>query len=170
MRKMNISVEQWPLKQPFVISRMAPMLHGEVVVVEISERGMVGRGECERVDIFEPEYPSVTDAIERARKFVEQGASRLQLLDLMPAGHARNAIDCALFDLEAKQSGKRAWQLAGQLQAPENVTTVFTLSIDSPQNMAQMAAANKDRPLLKLKLGREGDMERVAAVRAAAPN
>ena len=170
MRKLSVRVEKWPLKQPFVISRMAPMLHGEVVVVEIEQDGIVGRGECERNDVFEPEYPSVTNAIEQARDVIEQGASRTQLLQLMPAGNGRNAVDCALFDLEVKQQGTRGWRLAGLSQAPAPVTTVFTLSLDSPDNMAAMAEQNKDRPLLKLKLGREGDLERVAAVRLAAPD
>lgn len=169
IRTLRVRVEQWPLNQPFVISRMAPMLHGEVVVVEIEQDGIIGRGECERNDVFEPEYPSVTRAIEEVSEAIELGASRDQLLELMPAGNARNAVDCALFDLEAKQMEQRGWQLAGLEQEPLPVTTVFTLSLDSPENMAAMAAKNKDRPLLKLKLGREGDIERVAAVRAAAP-
>ena len=170
MRKLTVTVEQWPLKQPFVISRMDPMLHGEVVVVEIEQDGINGRGECERADVFEPDYPSVTKAIEKARSAIEQGATRYELLEIMPAGCARNAVDCALFDLEAKQQGTTGWQLAGLKQPPHPVTTVFTLSLDSPENMAAMAAKNRDRPLLKLKLGREGDIERVAAVRAAAPD
>lgn len=170
MRKMTVTVEKWPLKQPFVISRMDPMLHGEVVVVEIEENGIVGRGECERSDVFEPDYPNVTDGIEAAREAVERGASREELLSLMPAGCARNAVDCALFELEAKQKGHTGWQMAGFREAPQPVTTVFTLSLDTPENMGAMAAQNQDRPILKLKLGREGDIERVAAVRAAAPN
>lgn len=170
MRTLTFKVEKWPLKQPFVISRMAPMLHGEVVVVEITEDGFTGRGECERVDIFEPEYPSVTKAIAEIQLSITQGVTRQQLLNLMPAGNARNAIDCALFELEAKQKGLTTWQLAGYTRAPQPVITVFTLSIDTPEAMAKMATANRNRPLLKLKLGREGDVERVAAVRAAAPN
>jgi L-alanine-DL-glutamate epimerase-like enolase superfamily enzyme len=166
---LTVNVEQWPLRQPFVISRMAPMLHGEVVVVEIEQDGIVGRGECERNDVFEPEYPSVTHAIEEIRSTIEQGVSRQQLLHLMPPGNARNALDCALFDLETKQQGIRGWQLAGLKQPPQPITTVFTLSLDTPEKMAAMASLNKERPLLKLKLGREGDVERVAAVHAAAP-
>ncbi|MCW8331417.1 dipeptide epimerase [Photobacterium sp. SDRW27] len=170
MRKLSVTIEKWPLKQPFVISRMAPMLHGEVVVVEIEQDGIIGRGECERSDVFEPGYPSVTQAIEKARKAIEHGATRHELLTVMPAGCARNAVDCALFDLEAKQQETTGWQLAGLQHPPQPVTTVFTLSLDSPENMAAMAAENKNRPLLKLKLGREGDIERVAAVRTAAPD
>ena len=170
MRTLSVQVEQWPLKQPFIISRLEPMLHGEVVVVEIKQDGIVGRGECERSDVFEPGYPPVVEAIEKARSAIEQGASRAELLSLMPAGCARNAVDCALFDLEAKQAGQTGWQLAGLEQPPEPRTTVFTLSLDSPEKMAAVAAEHKHRPLLKLKLGREGDIERVAAVRAAAPD
>ncbi len=170
MRTLTVQVEKWPLKQPFIISRLEPMLHGEVVVVEIEQDGVIGRGECERSDVFEPGYPPVVEAIEKARIAIEQGASRAELLTLMPAGCARNAVDCALFDLEAKQSGQTGWQLAGFDQAPQPVTTVFTLSLNSPEKMAAVAAENKHRPLLKLKLGREGDIERVAAVRAAAPD
>jgi len=170
MRRMTLTVEQWPLKQPFIISRLPPMLHGEVVVVEIEQDGVIGRGECERSDQFELDYPPVVEAIERARAAIEQGASRQQLLTLMPPGCARNAVDCALFDLEARLNDQPGWQLAGLEQPPQPCTTVFTLSLDSPERMAAVAAEHKHRPLLKLKLGREGDLERVAAVRAAAPD
>ncbi|PNH81319.1 N-acetyl-D-Glu racemase DgcA [Vibrio diazotrophicus] len=170
MRKMSIKVEQWPLHEPFVISRMAPMLHGEVVVVEIEQAGCIGRGECERMDVFEPEYPDVLAMVEAFKSEVESGISRDKLRDIMPAGAARNAIDCALFELEAKQNKQTAWQMAGFAEAPKQVTTVFTLSLDTPEKMAKAAAAHKDRPILKLKLGREGDLERVKAVREAAPN
>ncbi|MFG0770342.1 N-acetyl-D-Glu racemase DgcA [Vibrio plantisponsor] len=170
MRKMSIKVEQWPLHEPFVISRMAPMLHGEVVVVEVEESGCVGRGECERMDVFEPEYPDVLAMVEAFKSEVESGISRDKLREVMPAGAARNAIDCALFELEAKQNKQSAWQMAGFKEAPKQVTTVFTLSLDTPEKMAKAAAAQKDRPILKLKLGREGDLERVKAVREAAPN
>mgnify|MGYP000026173964 CR=1 FL=1 len=75
MRSLSIQVEKWPLKQPFIISRLEPMLHGEVVVVEIEQDGVVGRGECERSDVFEPDYPPVVEAIEKARSAIEQGAT-----------------------------------------------------------------------------------------------
>ncbi len=170
MRKMSIRVEKWPLHEPFVISRMAPMLHGEVVVVEVEQSGCFGRGECERMDVFEPEYPDVLAMVEEFQAKVESGISRDQLREMMPPGAARNAIDCALFELEAKLNNQSAWQMAGFETAPREVTTVFTLSLDTPEKMATAAAAQKDRPILKLKLGREGDLERVKAVRNAAPN
>ncbi|MGB5122166.1 MAG: dipeptide epimerase, partial [Vibrio fluvialis] len=171
MRKMSVRVEQWPLHEPFVISRMAPMLHGEVVVVEIEQDGCVGRGECERMDIFEPDYPfDVLADVQSAVAAVEGGISRDELRDLLPSGAPRNAIDCALFELEAKLQQQPAWQMAGFDAAPHPVTTVFTLSLDSAENMGRAAAVQKHRPILKLKLGRSGDIERVRAVRAAAPD
>lgn len=170
MRKMTINVEQWSLHEPFVISRMAPMQHGEVVVVEIVENGQVGRGECERMDVFEIGYPDVLAAVEAHKPLVEAGINRFALREQMPAGAARNAIDCALFELEAKLQHQSAWQLAGLTAPPAALTTAFTLSLDTPEKMAQAAAAQQHRPLLKLKLGRDGDMERVHAVRQAAPN
>ncbi|WP_428775357.1 N-acetyl-D-Glu racemase DgcA, partial [Vibrio sp.] len=151
--------------------RMEPMLHGEVVVVEIEQDGCVGRGECERMDIFEPEYPfDVLADVQLAVSAVEAGISRDELRNLLPSGAPRNAIDCALFELEAKLTQQPAWQLAGFNQPPQSVTTVFTLSLDSAENMAKAAAANRHRPILKLKLGRSGDLDRVRAVREAAPD
>ncbi len=170
MRNMSICVEKWPLHEPFVISRMDPMLHGEVVVVEIEQAGCIGRGECERMDVFEPEYPDVLAMVKEFHTQVESGISRNKLREIMPAGAARNAIDCALFELEAKLNNQDAWQLAEFKTPPQEVTTVFTLSLDTPEKMATAASAQKDRPILKLKLGREGDLERVKAVRNAAPN
>jgi len=170
MRQMTIKIEKWELKRPFIISRMEPMLHGEVIVVEISQNGISGRGECERVDVFEPEYPSVAKQIEEYIDIVEQGVTREDLLRIMPSGHARNAIDCALFDLETKKKEIPAWKLAGLDQAPEAVTTMYTLPLSDSCIMAEMADQNSHRPILKLKLGRGNDIERVTAVRNAAPH
>ncbi len=170
MRKMSIRVEQWPLHEPFIISRMDPMLHGEVVVVEVEQDGYIGRGECERMDVFEPGYPDVLALVKAFQSDVESGISRDKLREVMPAGASRNAIDCALFELEAKLSHQEAWKMAGFKTPPNEVTTVFTLSLDTPEKMATAAAAQNDRPILKLKLGRDGDLERVRAVREAAPN
>lgn len=171
MRKMSVRVEKWPLHEPFVISRMEPMQHGEVVVVEIEQDGCVGRGECERMNVFEPDYPyDVLAEVQSAVKAIEEGISRDELRNLLPSAAPRNAIDCALFELEAKLNQQSAWQMAGFTNAPKPVTTVFTLSLNSAEKMAKAAAAQKHRPILKLKLGREGDLERVRAVREAAPN
>lgn len=171
MRKMNVRVEKWPLHEPFVISRMDPMLHGEVVVVEIEQDGCIGRGECERMNIFEPDYPyDVLADVQSVIEAVEAGISREELRERLPSAAPRNAIDCALFELEAKLKQQPAWKMAGFAKAPQPVTTVFTLSLNSAEHMAKAAAAQKHRPILKLKLGREGDLERVRAVREAAPN
>lgn len=169
MRRMMINVEKWPLHEPFVISRMV-QLNGEVIVVTIEQDGFIGRGECERMDVFEADYPDVLKMVEGVKSLVESGISRDELADHMPAGAARNAIDCALFELDAKLTGQTAWQLAGFQVPPAEVTTVFTLSLDTPENMAKAAAVQKHRPILKLKLGREDDLARVQAIRAAAPD
>ena len=115
MRQMQFSTEQWPLKEPFVISRSAPQLNGEVLVVEIHEMGKVGRGECERTDLLEPGSPNVVAEINSVLAKIEAGITRQELLQALPPGNARNAIDCALFELEAKLAGISACQLV-QLQ------------------------------------------------------
>lgn len=168
MRRLTVRAEQWPLQEPFVISRLVQE-HGEVVVVEIAEDGAVGRGECERADAFFPELPAVVDTIESVRAEIESGIDRQRLQQVLPAGPARNALDCALWDLEAKLSGNPVWRLAGLDRPLQPVTTVFTISLDTPEKMAADARANSRRAVLKLKLGRERDPQRVAAVRAAAP-
>ena len=101
MRKVDIRVEKWPLHEPFVISRMAPQLNGEVVVVEVEENGLLGRGECERMDVFEEDYPDVLAMVQSVKEALENGVSREGLQALLPSGAARNAVDCALFELEA---------------------------------------------------------------------
>lgn len=170
MRKVKVLTQQWPLHEPFVISRSAPQLHGELLVVEICEAGFMGRGECERADMLEPDSPDAVAVVNSVLSKVEAGLSRHELLQELPPGNARNAIDCALFELEAKLAGVSACQLAQMPCPPKSVTTVFTLSLDTPENMATVAKRNQDRPLLKLKLGREGDLARVEAVHLAAPN
>lgn len=169
MRTLKVTPEQWPLHEPFVISRLVQE-HGEVVVVEIGEDGCIGRGECERADAFFPDVAPIVDEIESARSEIEAGIDRAALQELLPAGPARNALDCALWDLEAKQKGVPIADLVG-LSAPlAPVTTVLTISLDTPEKMRADAHANRDRTVLKLKLGRAGDPERVAAVREAAPD
>ncbi|MFB9886317.1 N-acetyl-D-Glu racemase DgcA [Balneatrix alpica] len=170
MAEVRIYPEQWPLHEPFIISSLPPMHFGEVVVVEIHEQGLVGRGECEHATLYDSSYPDILAQLQAVQSQLAAGVSREQLYRLLPPGCARNAVDCALWDLEAKRSGKPVWQLAGMTRPPQPVTTVFTLSLHTPEHMAEVAAANRHRPLLKLKLGQEGDLQRVAAVRAAAPS
>lgn len=169
MRTLKVTPEQWPLHEPFVISRLVQE-HGEVVVVEITEDGFVGRGECERADAFFPDVPPVVAQIESVRTEIEAGIDRTTLQKVLPAGPARNALDCALWDLEAKQSGLPIAELAGLPGPLAPVTTVFTISLDTPEKMRADAHANRHRTVLKLKLGRDGDPDRVAAVRDAAPD
>lgn len=169
MRRLSVAAEQWPLHEPFVISRMVQE-HGEVVVVEIEQDGTKGRGECERADAFFDDMIPIADQIETVRPEIERGADRAELQALLPAGPARNALDCALWDLEAKLTGTPIHELIGLELPIQPVTTVFTISLDTPEKMAADASANSEREVLKLKLGREGDPERVAAVRAAAPH
>jgi L-alanine-DL-glutamate epimerase-like enolase superfamily enzyme len=168
MRRLVVREESWPLVEPFVISRLRQEA-SEVVVVEITENGVTGRGETERAEAFDPNRPKVAAEIEAVRVAIERGAGRDDLPGLMPAGYARAAVDCALWDLEAKLAGEPAWRLAGLAQ-PRPVTTVFTLGLGSVEKMAAAAAKNADRPILKIKLGAEGDAERIAAIRTAAPN
>jgi L-alanine-DL-glutamate epimerase-like enolase superfamily enzyme len=110
----------------------------------------------------------VIAAIEGLRDRLADGLDRIGLQDALPAGAARNALDCAFWDLEAKRSGHPVWRLLG-LSRPEPVTTVYSLSLDSAENMGRAATQEAERPLLKLKLAGEGDLERVAAVRENAP-
>lgn len=170
MRKMRINVEKWPLHEPFIISRMPPMLHGEVVVVEVEQDGVIGRGECERMDVFEADYPDVLKMVESVKAAIESGISRIELMQHLPSGAARNAVDCALFELEANLAKQPTWEMAGFTQAPQALTTVYTLSLGSAEEMAREAGIQKHRPILKLKLGTENDLERVQAIRAAAPD
>lgn len=170
MRRLTVRSEHWPLHEPFIISRLAPFVDAAVVVVEIEEDGLIGRGECEHTDIYEADYPAILPQLEAVRGAIEAGADRLALQQLLPPGCARSALDCALWDLEAKRSGIPVWQTLGLAQAPAPLTTAFTLSLRSPQQMGEAAGRAAARPLLKLKLGQpQGDLERVAAVRAAAP-
>ena len=170
MRSLTVTPEAWPLHEPFVISRMRQD-EAAVVLVEIAEGGAVGRGEGDRSEDGVPGRPAVLAAIEEARGAIEAGAGREALAGLLPPGPGRAALDCALWDLEAKLSGRPAWELAGLAEAPGPVTTVYTIGLGEPEAMGRTAAANRDRPVLKLKLGRpEGDVERVAAVRRAAPD
>ncbi len=160
----SATVEIWPIEGSFVISRGA-RTEAEVVVAEISDGTHTGRGECVPYRHYAETVDGVVAAIQSA---VLSDTDRSALQTTMAPGAARNALDCALWDLQAKQSGTRVAALCGisQLKALE---TAFTISLGTPATMAEAAAREAHRPLLKLKLGGEGDAERVRAVRAAAP-
>ena len=167
MRALRAARETWPLPGEFRISRGA-RTESIVAVAEIEDGPHRGRGECFPYPRYGESVDSVLQQIEGVRSKLEAGLSRQELRSLLPPGAARNAVDCALWDLEAKIAGKRAWELA-DLPEPGVVTTAYTLSLDTPAAMAAAARQAADRPLLKLKLGGADDIERVAAVHQAAP-
>jgi len=166
-RAIRVRDERWPLAQAFVISRGAKT-EAHVLVAEVEEDGVTGRGEAVPYGHYGETIDSVRAQIEDARPGLELGGGRMGLQALLPPGAARNALDCALWDLEAKRLGVRAWTLAGRSRL-DPVKTAYTLSLDTPDAMAQAAKVHARRPMLKLKIGGPDDLEAVAAVRAAAP-
>ncbi|MBS3647063.1 dipeptide epimerase [Pseudaminobacter sp. 19-2017] len=159
--------ESFPIAGSFTISR-GSKTEAEVICCTIVENGTAGRGECVPYRRYGETIASVLAAIEERRADIERGITREELIEAMPAGAARNALDCALWDLEAKRSGRTVAQMLA-IARPEPITTAFTLSLDTPEKMAAQARANSDRPLLKVKIGGQGDVERVQAVVEAAP-
>ena len=169
---LEVRRERFPIRGVFRIARGARTV-SEVLEVRLrGAGGAIGRGEC----LPYARYGETLDSVEARVRGVEgalaDGLDRASLQSLLPAGAARNALDCALWDLEAKARGVPAWRLAG-LDAPRPVTTAYTLSIDSPGRMREAAREAAQRPVLKVKLGGEGggeaDLERLAAVREGAP-
>ena len=167
MRRLAVRQESWPLAQAFTISR-GSRTAAEVVVAELVEGAHRGRGEGVPYTRYGETVAGVLAALEAMAPAIVGGLDRAGLQAAMPAGAARNALDAALWDLEAKISGKSVSRLAG-LDPPGPVTTAYTLSLDAPEAMGRAAGAHAARPLLKIKLTGEGDLERVRAVRAAAP-
>jgi L-alanine-DL-glutamate epimerase-like enolase superfamily enzyme len=164
VRIVEATGEAWPLAQPFVIARGAKT-QANVVVVRVSDGTLTGRGEA----VPYSRYRESVDGTLEALRAIAGPIDRQRLPALLPAGAARNALDCALWDLEAKQAGVRAWTLAG-LPEPKPVRTAYTLSLGEPASMAAAARTVPHLKLLKLKLGGAGDPERLAAVRAARPD
>ena len=164
---LSTHAETWPIAGGFAISRgTRNVVH--VVVAEISEGDHVGRGECVPYPRYGESVAGVVAAIEALAGDIAAGVERGKLQYLLPAGAARNALDCAFWDLEAKRTGRRAWELAG-LPAPKPTVTAYTISLGSPEAMAEAAGRAAHRPLLKVKLSGDGDEDRIAAVREAAP-
>ncbi len=151
----------------FAISR-GRRTHADVLLVTLTEGAAAGRGECVPYARYGESLDSVSEQIRSVQDALESGISREELQSQMPAGAARNAVDCALWDLEAKITGKSAAEIAG-LPPMKPVTTAFTLSVGTPEKMAEAASKAAHRPLLKVKLAGAGDDERMAAVRANAP-
>ena len=163
---MTISVthDRFKLAQVFTISR-GSRSEINVLTVRVTRGGITGWGEC----VPYARYGETLENVSALIAELPDGIGRATLQDVMPAGAARNAVDCALWDLEAKQTGRRVWQLAG-LSAPGPELTAYTLSLDTPEKMRAEAAKHAHRPLLKIKLGTADDMPRLQAVRAGAPD
>src|ERR1700736_1644246 len=158
--------ETWPLDKPFRISR-GSRTEARVVVVTLTDGQHTGRGEAVPIARYNQSVASVLAQLESIKG--EKNLDRHRIQELLPAGAARNALDCAFWDLEAKTSGKRVWELAN-IPMIDAVETSFTISLDTPAAMSAAAKANANAPILKLKLGGDDvDLARVQAVREAAP-
>ena len=166
---LEVAAERWPIAGTFTISRGAKT-EAVIVVVELSDGGVTGRGECVPYARYGESVDTVVAAIEAMRGPLANGLNRISLQCIMPPGAARNALDCAFWDLEAKRSGRPAHELAG-LPALSPLTTAFTISLADPAAMAAAAEKAAGRALLKIKLGGSdgSDPARIAAVRAAVP-
>ena len=161
---MQVYDERFALAEVFTIAR-GSRTHADVLRVVIERGGVTGQGECVPYARYGESLASVRAQIEG----LDGGVTRAALQGLLPAGAARNAVDCALWDVTAKAAGKRVWELAG-LAAPAPMLTAFTLSLDAPANMEAAARRHAHRPLLKIKLGTPDDMARLEAVRRGAPH
>lgn len=162
--EIQVSEDIFALAQVFTIAR-GSRTQAEVLTVRIAEGGHVGQGEC----VPYARYGETMQSVRAQIDGLPASLSRAALYDLLPAGAARNAVDCALWDLEAKQAGTRVWSMMG-LPEPRPEVTAYTLSLDTPEAMRAQAAKNAHRPLLKIKLGTPDDMPRLEAVRAGAPD
>jgi L-alanine-DL-glutamate epimerase-like enolase superfamily enzyme len=160
-------IEHWPIAGSFTISRGAKT-EAVTVVAEVSRGGHTGRGECVPYSRYGETPEATLAALQAMQEPVSQGLDCKTLQAAMPPGAARNALDCALLDLEAKTAGQRIWNLLGR-PAPKPCVTAYTISLGSPEAMAAATAAAAHRPLLKIKLGGEDDGRRIAAVRKQAP-
>lgn len=166
--KLSAHIEDWELKQPFRIAGKE-WRTSTALVVQLSDEKFVGRGEGQGVYYLGETSDSMLGQVNSIADEILQGISRHELLERLPAGGARNAIDCALWDLEAKRGGKTIWQVTGI--DPRPVTTVFTIGIEAtPAAMADKAAAAAQYPVLKIKLDDDRPFERLGAIRAARPD
>ena len=168
MISLSAKSESFPIEGRFTISR-GSKTQVDVVVVELSDGEHTGRGECVPYARYGETIDSVIELAMSLEDDVKNGLDREGLQSKLPSGAARNALDCAYWDLESKQKNTRAWDVA-DISEIHNLTTAYTLSLDTPEKMRESAAKNADRPLLKLKLGGVGDIQRVQAVRIGAPN
>src|SRR5882757_5469697 len=166
-----VRVERWPIAGAFTISRGAKT-EAVVVVAELSDGTHRGRGECVPYARYGETVEQVAAAIEAVAADIARGLDRERLQTAMPPSAARNALDCAFWDLAAKRAGRPVHELVDKLfglGAPKPLTTAYTISLATPDAMAQAAAKAADRALLKVKLGGGDDVARISAVRRAAP-
>ncbi len=161
--QLHVTTESFPLAQAFTISR-GSKTEARVLTVTAEGGGHRGRGEC----VPYARYGESTESVAAQIAGLPAGFAHADLPGLLPPGAARNAVDCALWDLAAKRAGVRVWDLLG-LPAPQPLVTAYTLSLDTPDAMRAAAARAADRPVLKIKLGTPDDMPRLEAVRAGAP-
>lgn len=168
MRSLRVTDERWPIAGAFTIAR-GSKTEAHVVVASICQGDAIGRGEATPYPRYGETVEGVLGEIESARAAIESGADRAALQRLLPPGAARNALDCALWDLEAKQTGTPVWRRAGMAE-PRPAETAYTLSLGTAQAMGAAAKAACARPLLKLKIGGPDDLDRVEAVRLGAPS
>jgi L-alanine-DL-glutamate epimerase-like enolase superfamily enzyme len=165
---LSVRTEHWPIAGSFAISRGAKT-EAIVLVAELDDGGFRGRGECVPYRRYGETVTSVMKAMADIAMEISRGLDREGLQHAMAPGAARNALDCAFWDLAAKRAGRRVHELVGE-SAPKPLTTAYTISLGAPEAMAQAAAEAAQRSLLKVKLGAPGDPARIAAVRAAAPH
>ncbi|MFK7889908.1 MAG: N-acetyl-D-Glu racemase DgcA [Granulosicoccus sp.] len=163
----EIERHAFAMKGTFTISR-GSRNQADVLTVTLSADGYQGVGECVPYARYGESQTSVEAQILGLTQDLRSGLDRADLQHTLPPGAARNALDCAFWDLEAKRSGQPVWKLAG-LDEPQAVTTAYTLSLDTPESMFEAATRNAGRPVLKIKLGGAGDIERLQAVREGAP-
>ena len=166
--KLAVREDVFPIAGAFTISR-GTRTESRVVTVELEQGGVRGWAECYPYARYGETVSSVMAQIEAMAPALSDGMDRMALQDAMPPGAARNGLDCAFWDFEAKAAGKRVWDLAG-LPAPGPEVTAYTLSLAEPDTMRAKAAENAHRPVLKIKLGGSGDIDRLRAVREGAPN
>ncbi len=169
MRELRIQREDWPVRGVFSISR-GSRTGIEVVVAEVVEGGCGGRGECHPYARYGETAAGVEETLIGLKDRVAAGLDCAELQEILPPGAARNALDCALWDFRAKKEGTPAWRLAGIATPPRPALCALTISVDRPERMAEKAREHSGQALLKVKLAGEGDVERMRAVREAAPD
>ncbi|OEF28167.1 N-acetyl-D-Glu racemase DgcA [Vibrio rumoiensis] len=165
--QMTVTTTSWPINGSFTISR-GSKTHADVVMVELSHNGNIGRGECVPYARYGESIEQVLRDLKQLQSQLNANTTHQDITQLLPAGAARNALDCAWWDLQCKQQHQSIWQLLDI--KPTALTTAFTLSLDTPEKMGQAAKENQQRPVLKLKLAGKGDIARVTAVRENSPN